>query len=144
MINLIKLSVGTESIHSLLEWQTICRANNLRELGVAEHWHTTRMRPKREAELLDGGSIYWVFKGIIQCRQKITRLDEVTGSDGIRRCRIVLDKNLHATATWPKRPFQGWRYLPPPDAPPDVTMPSKSDVNMPQELRNALFELGLL
>ncbi|MCJ8324117.1 MAG: DUF1489 domain-containing protein [Rhizobiales bacterium] len=144
MINLIKLSVGTVSIHSLLEWQKMSRANNLRDFGVAEHWHTTRMRPKREAELLDGGSIYWVFKGIIQCRQKITRLDEVTGGDGIRRCRIVLDKNLHATATWPKRPFQGWRYLKAPDAPPDVAMPSKSDVNMPQELRNALFELGLL
>lgn len=144
MINLIKLSVGTESIHTLLEWQQICRANNLIEFGVAEHWHTTRMKPKRQDELLDGGSIYWVFKGIIQCRQKIIRLDEVTGADGITRCRIVLGKNLHATASWPKRPFQGWRYLKPADAPPDVAMPSKTDVNMPQELRNALFELGLL
>ena len=144
MINLIKLSVGTESIYSLLEWQQVCRAQNFIEYEVAEHWHTTRMRPKREAELLDGGSIYWVFKGIIQCRQKVLRLDEVIGQDGIRRCRIILDKHLYATATWPRRPFQGWRYLKADDAPPDVTMPSESDENMPQELRDALFELGLL
>ncbi|NRA87056.1 MAG: DUF1489 domain-containing protein [Rhizobiales bacterium] len=144
MINLIKLSVGTESIHSLLEWQQMRRAQNFIDFGVAEHWHITRMSPKRRDELLNGGSIYWVFKGLIQARQKILRLDEVIGDDGIKRCKIILDKKLCATATWPKRPFQGWRYLKPTDSPPDVTMPSQSDEHLPNELRDALFELGLL
>ncbi len=144
MINLIKLSVGSESFHSLHQWQQMRRAENLVQYGVAEHWHITRMFPKRKTELLDGGSIYWVFKGVIQARQKIIRLDEVTGDDGIRRCKIILDEDFRATAAWPKRAFQGWRYLKPTDSPPDVITPLKTDENMSEELRQSLFELGLL
>ena len=72
--------------------------------------HITRMWPKREKEILSGGSIFWVFKGVIQCRQKIVRFDEVFGEDGIRRCAIVLEPKLYRTVQAPKRPFQGWRY----------------------------------
>ena len=68
------------------------------------------MWPKREAEILNGGSIYWVIKGLIQCRQKVLRLDEVIGSDGIRRCAIVLEPKLVRTQSSLTRPFQGWRY----------------------------------
>ena len=41
------------------------------------------MRPQREHELLDGGSIYWVFKGLVLARQKIIALQELMGTDGI-------------------------------------------------------------
>lgn len=92
--NLIKLSVGTESVDTLAEWQKIPQVQTAD--GFPQH--ITRMWPKREAEILNGGSIYWVIKGVIQARQRILRLDEVTGHDGIRRCAIVLDKDLFRTA----------------------------------------------
>ena len=107
-VNLIKLSVGTENVDDLAAWQSTKRAQAPDGLPR----HVTRMWPKREAEILDGGSIYWVIKGVVQCRQKIMRLDEYIGSDGIRRCAIVLDPALIRTQSSLKRPFQGWRYLP--------------------------------
>ncbi len=102
------------------------------------------MWPKRSAEILAGGSIYWVIKGLIQCRQRILRLDEVIGSDGIRRCAIVLEPVLHRTQSVTKRPFQGWRYLNPEDAPPDLPKDRKAEDVLPIELNRALAEIGVL
>ncbi|MGR3699138.1 MAG: DUF1489 family protein, partial [Roseovarius sp.] len=89
-------------------------------------------------------SIYWVIQGIVQCRQPILRLDEVTGSDGIRRCAIVLAPGLIRTATAQKRPFQGWRYLPGSDAPPDLGTARAKDDKLPPALSAALAEIGVL
>nr|WP_174829426.1 MULTISPECIES: DUF1489 domain-containing protein [Ruegeria] len=106
--------------------------------------HVTRMWPKREAEILNGGSIYWVIKGVIQCRQRILRLDEVIGDDGIRRCAIVLDPKLHRTQNALKRPFQGWRYLKPEDTPADLPKNREQDDALPDDLNRALAEIGVL
>lgn len=102
------------------------------------------MWPKREAELLNGGSIYWVIKGVIQCRQHIVRLDEYIGQDGIRRCAIVLDPATVRTQSSLKRPFQGWRYLPKSDAPPDLPKGRATEDPLPVELNRALAEIGVL
>nr|WP_217360152.1 DUF1489 domain-containing protein [Ruegeria arenilitoris] len=106
--------------------------------------HITRMWPKREAEILNGGSIFWVIKGVIQCRQRILRLDEVTGEDGIRRCAIVLDPQVHRTQGAQKRPFQGWRYLKPEDSPADLPESRAQDDALPEDLNRALAEIGVL
>nr|WP_174818489.1 DUF1489 domain-containing protein [Ruegeria atlantica] len=106
--------------------------------------HVTRMWPKRAAEILNGGSIYWVIKGVIQCRQRILRLDEVIGDDGIRRCAIVLDPKLHRTQNALKRPFQGWRYLKPEDTPADLPKNREQDDALPDDLNRALAEIGVL
>jgi hypothetical protein len=139
-LHLIKLSVGTKSVEGLELWQKDPRA--LGPDGMPRH--VTRMWPKREAELLKGGSIYWVIGGLIQCRQPIARLDEVIGSDGIRRCAIVLEPSLFRTATAPKRPFQGWRYLPATDAPPDLPQNRQSEEALPADLSAALANIGVL
>ncbi|MBT3139654.1 DUF1489 domain-containing protein [Phaeobacter gallaeciensis] len=139
-VNLIKLSVGTESVESLEDWHRTKVAQT--EDGLPRH--VTRMWPKREAEILSGGSIYWVIKGVIQCRQKILRMDEVFGSDGIRRCAIVLDPELHRTQSALKRPFQGWRYLKSEDAPPDLPKGREQDDIIPDDLNRALAEIGVL
>ena len=139
-INLIKLSVGSESTESLIEWQATPQAQGPDGLPR----HVTRMWPKRSAEILAGGSIYWVIKGLIQCRQRILRLDEVTGSDGIRRCAIVSDPKLVRVAGSLKRPFQGWRYLQPADAPPDLPKGRENEDPLPIELNKALAEIGVL
>ncbi|MBY6067200.1 DUF1489 domain-containing protein [Leisingera aquaemixtae] len=139
-VNLVKLSVGTESVDSLMAWQEMRR----RELPEGLPRHVTRMWPKREAEILNGGSIYWVIKGLIQCRQRVLRLDEVTGEDGIRRCAIVLDPELHRTHTAPKRPFQGWRYLKPEESPADLPEGKSQEEPLPPELSQALAEIGVI
>jgi hypothetical protein len=138
-VNLIKLSVGSGSTATLAAWQASRIAQS--EDGLPRH--VTRMWPKREAEILQGGSIYWVIKGVIQCRQKILRLDEVIGADGIRRCAIVLDPQLVRTETALRRPFQGWRYLKPEDSPADLSDARKQDDDIPVELAAALAEIGV-
>lgn len=139
IIHLVKLSVGSESVDSLEEWQTARRKTLPDQLPR----HVTRMWPKREDELLNGGSIYWVIQGAIRCRQKIIRLDEVIGSDGIRRCGIVLDPAIIRTSQAFKRPFQGWRYLDPADAPADLRRSRKSEDSLPDELSAALSDIGV-
>ncbi|UWR08001.1 DUF1489 family protein [Ruegeria sp. B32] len=139
-INLVKLSVGSESVDSLIAWQDSYRQRFADGLPR----HITRMWPKREAEILNGGSIFWVIKGVIQCRQRILRLDEVTGEDGIRRCAIVLDPQVHRTQGAQKRPFQGWRYLKPEDSPADLPESRAQDDALPEDLNRALAEIGVL
>ena len=139
-INLIKLSVGTESVEDLQAWHRNVRAQG----GDGLPRHVTRMWPKREKEILNGGSIYWVIKGVIQCRQRILRLDEVIGHDGIRRCAIMLEPELIRTVQATKRPFQGWRYLKPEDSPADLPEGRENEEALPPELAGALADIGVL
>ncbi|GAA6179588.1 DUF1489 domain-containing protein [Shimia sp. NS0008-38b] len=139
-VHLVKLSVGSESPETLAAWQEA----NAPRFPDGKPRHVTRMWPKRETELLNGGSIYWVIKGSIQCRQRILRLDEVFGSDGIRRCAIVLEPKVHLTQAALKRPFQGWRYLKVEDAPADLPENRANDDVLPDELNRALAEIGVL
>lgn len=138
-IHMVKLSVGTESVEDLSIWQRQTAAQGT----DGRPQHITRMWPRREDEVLNGGSIYWVIKGVILCRQKIIRLDEVTRTDGIRRCAIVLDSQLIRVAATPKRAFQGWRYLPVSDAPPDLRLSREGEDTLPAELNAALAEIGV-
>jgi hypothetical protein len=138
-LHLIKLCVGAEQVEDLISWQQNPRARGPDGLPR----HVTRMWPKRAEELLAGGSLYWVFKGAVLARQRILRLDEVAGADGILRCGIVLNPEIIRTAAAPKRPFQGWRYLKPADAPPDLPRARKGDDRLPPALDAALADLGL-
>ena len=138
-INLVKLSVGTESIDTLRLWQQ----QKSKQIKGGYYYHVTRMWPKREAALLDGGSIYWVIKGVIQCRQEILGLQEVIGQDGIRRCGIVLHPDTIRVAATPKKAFQGWRYLSAADAPPDLTEGQQAEIPLPPELSKALAAIGV-
>ena len=138
-VNLIKICVGAEKVEDLELWQAA------RAQGQADYTprHVTRMRPKRESELTEGGSLYWVFKGLILARQPILRLDEVIGDDGIRRCAIIMHRDIIRTQSAPRRPFQGWRYLTPEDAPADLPSTRKGDDDLPVALSNALAQIGI-
>ena len=137
-LNLIKLCVGAEQVQDLIDWQENPRAKGPDGLPR----HVTRMWPKREAELLDGGSLYWVFKGVVLARRRIIRLDEVDRGDGIRRCGIVLDPDVVRTEAAPRRPFQGWRYLEGKAAPSDLARGRAND-DLPPKLMAALAEIGV-
>ena len=140
-VHLVKLCVGAENVEDLEAWQ----AQRLAEAPSQPLRHVTRMWPRREAEILAGGSLFWVFKGLILARQRITGLGEVTGEDGILRCGIALDPAVIRTEARPRRPFQGWRYLEPADAPPDlVAGRAISEPSLPPALSAALAEIGVL
>ena len=135
-VHLKKLSVGSQSLETLRAWQA------LRLLEAGRLIHVTRNRPRRAEELLDGGSIYWIIKGVISARQQIIDLAEVQRADGQVACGLVLSSNLVATVPIKMRIFQGWRYLEIADAPADLTDPV--DESMPPELVAELRELGVL
>jgi hypothetical protein len=142
-LNILQLCVGCDSIEDLQSWIDE-RGARMRAAGQpVEHFHTTRMVPKRVDELLDGGSLYWVIKGGVQCRQKLVDVRPFTDGDGIGRCHLMLDSELTPTNWQPRRPFQGWRYLRPEDAPADLGGGSAMR-EMPPELRRELADLGLL
>jgi hypothetical protein len=101
------------------------------------------MWPKRGDEILNGGSLYWVFKGVILARQRILGLEERVGGDGIARCAIVLDAEVVRTEGAPRRPFQGWRYLAQDDAPRDLPKGRAREEALPASLAQALAEIGL-
>lgn len=144
-LHLIKLCVGTDSIEDLRQWQDEKLAKARKTRRAARLWHRTRMFPKRRAEVLDGGSLYWVIKGVVLVRQAILDLEAVTGDDGIQRCDIILDRELVPVRPVPRRAFQGWRYLLAEEAPPDLAAGNaESLAAMPPKLRAALLDLGLI
>ncbi len=143
-LNILKLCVGSDSIEDLEEWIESCLDQRRRNGELLEHWHTTRMVPTRGAEIVDGGSLYWVIKGNVQCRQRITEIRPFTDADGIGRCRLMLDRTVVRTEWQPRRAFQGWRYLKQEDTPADLGRGRAGLAEMPPKLRAELAELGLL
>jgi hypothetical protein len=133
-LHMIKLVVGVDSIEDLLAWR--------RENRRAEpEWKVrTRQTPKRADELIDGGSIYRVIKGVIVCRQRILRIDTV-GEGQAARCHIVVDAEIVRTTPTPRRAFQGWRYLQAGDAPEDLAAEG-SAAALPTDLVVRLREIG--
>ena len=132
MIHILKLCVGAKSPDLLEAWQS--------ERPDPVH-HVTRMWPRRADDIIGKGSIYWVMDGEIRARQKIIDLVEVTGEDGIRRCKMCFERGLTLVVPTARRPFQGWRYLQPQDAPPDIGKIGHSD--LPPEIAGELSKLGL-
>jgi hypothetical protein len=138
-MNILKLCVGCDSVEDLILWHDQNRG----------HWppgqteHVTRMWPKREAEVLEG-SLYWVIKGQIQARQKIIALEPRRGANGIERCALVLEAEVHRTERAARRPFQGWRYLSPEESPRDLTRGRAREEPLPENLARALADIGLI
>lgn len=143
-LHLIKLCVGCDSISDLEEWIEENRAHHRRLGRDYEQTHTTRMVPKRAEELLDGGSLYWVVRGQVACRQRLLDIRPFTDGDGIGRCRLILETKVVPVAPRPYRPFQGWRYLAAKEAPRDIDSRAGDLATMPEEMRRELAELGLL
>ncbi len=141
-LHLIKLSVGSQSVEALADWVKLRVASNKKSGFGALHSHVTRMHPRREAELLEGGSIYWVIKGVVLCRQKLVRIDRQIGEDGVTRSALMMEPKLIHTQPQMRRAFQGWRYLKEEDAPLDIN--DGQNQAIPPELHMELAQLGLL
>jgi len=143
-LHLIKLCVGCDSVRDLEDW-IAQKLKAKRKTGEKpEHIHRTRMVPKRTAELTDGGSLYWVIRGEVMCRQRLRDVRPFRDRDGIGRCGLVLDPKVILVEPRPYRAFQGWRYLTANDAPRDLDKAVKGAAAMPETLRRELRELGLI
>lgn len=143
-LHLVKLCVGASAIEDLAERQARVLAGQTGYGKVDRLFHTTRMTPRRGDELLDGGSLYWAMGGVIRVRQRLVDIEPWTDTEGVKRCRLVLDPALVPTRPVPRRPFQGWRYLEAKDAPADLPRPADGEDDMPPDMQAELAELGLL
>jgi hypothetical protein len=140
VLHLTKLAVGVRDLAHLADLQAARQERNppLR--------HQTRNFPRRAAEVIDGGSIYWVIAGTMLARQLVRDIIEDRWDDGTRCAAIVLDPVLVPLLGRPTKAFQGWRYLSAADAPPDRPLASAvaGEDELPPALRRELQELGLL
>lgn len=135
-LHMVKLCVGADSIDDMIDWQT-------RQMRTQPNpVHHTRMFPKRADEMLNGGSIYWVVKRAIRFRQRIIDIRKVDDHDGRSLCELHFDPELIHTYAQPKRPFQGWRYLKPGDAPRDLKS-GEVAADIPADLDEALKKAGV-
>ncbi|MCG8596265.1 MAG: DUF1489 domain-containing protein [Kiloniellales bacterium] len=137
-LNLIKLAVGAEDLESVARFQ----ARRRRELGRLLHF--TRMMPRRRDELLDGGSIYWVIRGLVRARQRILGIEAATDREGRAMTALVLDPELIRTEPRSQRAFQGWRYLTAEQAPRDLGQAVDGLEEMPPDMIAELRALGLI
>lgn len=143
-VHLVKLCVGCDTVQDLKDWQDE-RLKQLKRAGkTPELCHRTLQAPRRRDEVLDGGSLYWVIRGLILVRQRIVDLRLDTKDDGTPCCGIVYDEELVATCPQARRAFQGWRYLPAADAPADLRVVGEDEGEMPKAMRADLRELRLI
>jgi hypothetical protein len=140
MLHLMKLAVGVRDVAHLREIQAA------RLLSDPPLRHRTRNRPRRAAEILDGGSMYWVIAGAMVVRQSIADIISSTWEDGSACAGLVLEPTLVPVAGRAVRAFQGWRYLAADAAPADVSAASgaSGEDELPPALRAELRVLGLL
>jgi len=140
MLHLTKLAVGVRDIDHLRELQAE-RAQTNPPLR-----HRTRSFPRRHQEVIDGGSMYWVISGNMLVRQRIVDIIEDRRDNGEACTGLLLDPTLVPLAGRPTKPFQGWRYLRPEEAPQDLAVAprAKGEDALPPALRRELRVLCLL
>jgi hypothetical protein len=143
-LHLIKLCVGCDSVRDLEDWIKQKLKDKRKRGEKPEHIHRTRMVPKRADELIDGGSLFWVIRGEVMCRQRIRAVRPFRDKDGVGRCALVLDSKVVLVEPRPYRAFQGWRYLQAADAPRDLEKAAPGAAAMPEKMRRELRELGLM
>jgi len=143
MIHMVKLCVGVATLEELESYRQERAHWWGADYGEDVHVHRTRTRPRRAAEMEGSASIYWVIAGFIRCRQPILRLAEAVDAEGKPCCDIIMAPDLVRVVPRPRSAFQGWRYLEPKDAPPDLEASGFADDGS-AELAEELSRLGLI
>ncbi|MBS0541103.1 MAG: DUF1489 domain-containing protein [Proteobacteria bacterium] len=142
VLHLIKLAVGVDDLAQMKKFQA-ARRKQRRQTPRSPHWVFTRNTPRRAEELLDGGSLYWVVRGVVRARQELVGFDEDFDKEEARKyCRIKVKRTIIPTTPQACKAFQGWRYLTPDRAPPDLSRGDSGD--MPPDMAAELKRLGLL
>jgi hypothetical protein len=142
VVHLSKFAVGCDSISTLTQRQLPWHFT--RPDGRLVYRHRTRFLPKRDAELLAGGSLYWIIAHQIIARQAVLGLEMVT-IDEKNHVLLHLDPTPVAVQPVPRRAHQGWRYLEEADAPPDISKTAAAGLaTLPPALVKILRDLALL
>ena len=136
-VHLLKLAVGVSDLAEMREAQRERRE----ERGL--YCFYTRNLPRRQDEILEGGSVYWVVKGMIQVRQRIRGFMPIVNRRGHPAVLVKIEAKLTPTEPRLHRAFQGWRYLEPSEAPRDLPKGGKIS-GMPPDMARELRELGLI
>lgn len=133
-LHLTRIAFGSNTIDHF--------ADRLRQRTVGgEVEIVTRYLPKRHAEIVPGGSLYWIVKHQLVARTPILGFGEAP--DG--KCAIRIDPRLVLLQARGKRAHQGWRYLEPDDAPLDLGGGDADGLGaLPPGLQSALAELALV
>ena len=141
-LHLLKMAVGVGSLDELRQ----ARAARIEQHGGS--WVYTRNHPRRADTVLAGGSLFWVIRGQIRVRQRVTGFRSERDEKGRAYCLIEVEPVLVPTLLRAWRPFQGWRYLTPADAPPDAPhhyiASELAEAPMPEQMLAELRSLGLL
>jgi hypothetical protein len=149
-LHLLKMAVGAESVADVARFQKARRAERRANGEGSGTFHFTRNFPRRAEEVLDGGSLYWIIRGAIVARQRILGFEErIRPGKRRKRCAIRLAAEIVRTVPVAHRPMQGWRYLKPEDAPPDLRdaprgARARGTDRLPPRLARELRELGLI
>lgn len=146
-LHLVKMAAGVASLANLKARQKKYLKRIASGPGAPALRYRTRNMPKRAEEILDGGSIYWVFRGHIRARQAIKAISQKRDREGRSYCELRLGRLIVPTVPRPHRAIQGWRYLEETDAPPDLKSGGKEAAAvaaLPEALAEELRELGLL
>ena len=136
-LHLLKLAVRVGDLAELRKLQRERR----KERGF--YCFYTRNMPRRQDEILDGGSVYWVIKGYVQARQRIRGFMPIINRRGRPAVLVKLEAKLTPTESQPRRAFQGWRYLTPEEAPRDRAKGARGR-EMPPAMARELRALGLI
>ncbi|MFT9360529.1 DUF1489 family protein [Acetobacter okinawensis] len=143
MMNLIKLVVGVSSLEELVERQHLPINQRAHPTsGTMLPVVRTRTFPKQAETVLQGGSLYRVIAGLILCRQRLVDILPEVRADGTDGTLFFLDPTIIRVEARALRPFQGWRYLRPADAPPDLST-ALGHNSLPPTLQKELALLGL-
>ena len=142
-VNILRTAVCIQSVEHLREVQ---EPRRFRHKGQDAVWTFTRRRPTRADEIVDGqGSIYWIIQRSLCIRQSILDLPLETDEEGKTWCRIIMSPELVPVKPLQRKHMQGWRYLKPADAPPDLAAldTGKGD-DLPPDMIAELQQLGLM
>lgn len=140
------MAVGIKSFDHLVRAQAerLSDAERVEGKPILKHW--TRNTPVRSDEICGGGSLYWIIKGAIRARQRITAIEKEknVSEKSRKRCAFILDPSLVQTAAKPARAIQGWRYLDLDAAPKDLAGRARDGGDLPEDMAQELRDLGLL
>lgn len=141
-VHFLKPALQIQDIYEFTQRQQI----RMKQIdGKAAYPVYTSRRPARQNDLLNNGSVYWIVKNHIQCRQAIHDILEIPGENGEKPAYVLLcDPQLIRTWPQPQRAFQGWRYLEPAKAPADIGPVRAEDTPPPPDMAKLLLEAGLL
>jgi hypothetical protein len=134
MLHITKVAYGCQSLSDLTERVA------MRSEAEGRMFMTTRYLPKRHAEILGGGSLFWIIKHQLVARATILEFAD----NGAGRIDIMLEPRVIPVRPFPRRAHQGWRYLDGADAPADMLAALAGSDELPPELIGELAELSLI